>query len=47
MPVIDLMSGFVAELRRAGLPVSLTENLYAMEAIKVIPIEDREALLRE
>ena len=43
MPVIDLMSGFVAELRRAGLPVSLTENLDAMEAVKVIPIEDREA----
>ena len=43
MPVIDLMSGFVGELRRAGLPVSLTENLDAMEAVKVIPIEDREA----
>lgn len=43
MPVLDLMSGFIAELRNAGLPVSLTENLDAMEAVKVIPIEDREA----
>src|SRR3546814_371008 len=31
------------ELRQAGLPVSLTENLDAMEAVKHIPIEDREA----
>ena len=37
------MSGFIAELRNAGLPVSLTENLDAMEAVKVIPIEDRDA----
>ena len=43
MPVLDLMSGFIAELRNAGLPVSLTENLDAMEAVKVIPIEDRDA----
>jgi len=41
--MLDLMSGFVAELRNAGLPVSLTENLDAMEAIKQIPLEDREA----
>ena len=36
---------FVAmtELRNAGLPVSLTENLDAMEAVQHIPIEDREA----
>ena len=32
-----------AELRDAGLPVSLTENLDAMEAVQYIPIEDREA----
>ncbi|MEC7874021.1 MAG: VWA domain-containing protein [Actinomycetota bacterium] len=37
------MSGFVVELRNAGLPVSLTENLDAMEAVTHIPIEDREA----
>ena len=41
--MLDLLNGFVTELRNAGLPVSLTENLDAMEAVQVIPIEDREA----
>src|SRR5499426_4761362 len=41
--MLDLLNGFVAELRAAGLPVSLTENLDAMEAVQHIPIEDREA----
>ncbi|MFM2182518.1 MAG: hypothetical protein RJB61_812 [Actinomycetota bacterium] len=41
--MLDLLSGFVTELRNAGLPVSLTENLDAMEAVQHIPIEDREA----
>jgi uncharacterized protein with von Willebrand factor type A (vWA) domain len=41
--VLDLLSGFVQELRNAGLPVSLTENLDAMEAVRHIPIEDRDA----
>jgi uncharacterized protein with von Willebrand factor type A (vWA) domain len=41
--VLDLMAGFIQELRAAGLPVSLTENLDAMEAVTHIPIEDREA----
>ncbi|MEI6496300.1 MAG: VWA domain-containing protein [Actinomycetota bacterium] len=41
--MLDLLSGFVVELRNAGIPVSLTENLDAMEAIQHIPIEDREA----
>src|SRR5947209_6550945 len=31
------------ELRDAGLPVSLTENLDAMQAVRHIPISDREA----
>jgi uncharacterized protein len=39
----DLLSGFIAELRTAGLPVSLTENLDAMAAVQHIPLEDREA----
>ena len=39
----ELLSGFIVELRNAGLPVSLTENLDAMQAVKHIPIEDREA----
>ncbi len=41
--MLDLLNGFVGELRSAGLPVSLTENLDAMQAVRHIPIEDREA----
>ncbi|MCB1015925.1 MAG: VWA domain-containing protein [Acidimicrobiales bacterium] len=41
--MLELLAGFIQELREAGLPVSLTENLDAMEAIKHIPLEDREA----
>ena len=41
--ITELLSGFIQELRQAGLPVSLTENLDAMEAVKHIPLEDREA----
>jgi len=41
--MIDLLAGFIRELRSAGLPVSLTENLDAMEALRHIPLEDREA----
>jgi uncharacterized protein with von Willebrand factor type A (vWA) domain len=41
--MLDLLAGFVNELRNAGIPVSLTENLDAMEAVQHIPIEDREA----
>src|SRR5947207_7109706 len=41
--MLDLMAGFIQELRTAGLPVSLTENLDAMEAVQHIPLEDREA----
>ena len=43
MPLLDLLSGFIIELRDAGLPVSLTENLDAMEAVTHIPIDDRES----
>ena len=42
-PLLELLNGFVIELRHAGLPVSLTENLDAMEAVMHIPIEDRSA----
>ena len=42
--MLDLLSGFVTELRKAGLPVSLTEHLDAAEAIRHIPLEDREGL---
>jgi uncharacterized protein with von Willebrand factor type A (vWA) domain len=42
--VLDLLTGFIAELRAAGIPVSLTEHLDAAEAMRHIPLEDREAL---
>jgi uncharacterized protein len=41
--MLELLAGFTQELRAAGLPVSLTENIDAMEAVKHIPLEDREA----
>src|SRR6202011_6290831 len=41
--MLDVLAGFIQELRSAGLPVSLTENLDAMEAVQHIPLEDREA----
>jgi uncharacterized protein with von Willebrand factor type A (vWA) domain len=41
--LLESLSGFVKELRTAGIPVSLTENLDAMEALRHIPLEDRDA----
>lgn len=41
--LLDVLQGFVHELRIAGLPVSMTENLDAMEAVAHIPIDDRAA----
>ncbi|MCP3991777.1 MAG: VWA domain-containing protein [Actinomycetia bacterium] len=42
-PLFDLLEGFVQELRTAGLPVSLSENIDAAEAVRHIPLEDRVA----
>ncbi len=42
--MLDVLSGFVAELRAAGLPVSLTESLDAAEAVRHVPLEARDAL---
>jgi uncharacterized protein len=42
--VLDVLAGFVGELRAAGLPVSLTESIDAAEAVHHIPLEDRDAL---
>jgi len=42
--MLELLAGFVTELRQAGLPVSLTEHLDAAEAVGHVPLEDREAL---
>jgi uncharacterized protein with von Willebrand factor type A (vWA) domain len=41
--VIDHLTGFVGELRSAGLPVSLTEALDATAAVAHVRLEDREA----
>ena len=41
--MLDLLNGFVASCATPGCPVSLTENLDAMEAVQHIPIDDREA----
>ena len=42
-PLFELLEGFVVELRNAGLPVSLSENIDAAEAVQQINIEDRTA----
>ena len=36
-PILSLLAGFIQELREAGLPVSLTENLDAMAAVRAHP----------
>jgi uncharacterized protein with von Willebrand factor type A (vWA) domain len=43
--MLDLLTGFVGELRAAGIPVSLTEHLDAAEALRHVPMEDRQASL--
>lgn len=42
--LLDVLQGFVHELRAAGLPVSMTENLDAMRAVEHVPLSDRESL---
>jgi uncharacterized protein len=42
--LLDVMQGFVHELRAAGLPVSMTENLDAMRAVEHIELADREVM---
>jgi uncharacterized protein len=39
--MLDVVAGFVRELRSAGLPVSLTEDIDAMEALRHVPLQDR------
>ncbi|HLI52805.1 MAG TPA: VWA domain-containing protein [Acidimicrobiales bacterium] len=41
--LLESLGGFVKELRTAGIPVSLTENLDAVEALRHVPLEDRDA----
>ncbi|MEI7747438.1 MAG: hypothetical protein WCJ28_07845, partial [Actinomycetota bacterium] len=39
--MIEQLSGFIAELRSAGIPISLTEHLDAARAITEIPMDRR------
>ncbi len=41
--MLDLLTGFITELRAAGLPVSVTEDIDASQAVAHVPLEDREA----
>ena len=40
--MLDVLQGFIGELRAAGLPVSMTENLDAMRAVEHIDIAERD-----
>lgn len=42
--MLELLIGFVDELRAAGLPVSLTESIDAAEALAAMPLDDRAAV---
>ncbi|MHB1986702.1 MAG: VWA domain-containing protein [Acidimicrobiales bacterium] len=42
--MLDVLTGFVRELRDAGLPVSVTEASDAADAICHLPLEDRQAI---
>src|SRR5882757_1543704 len=39
--MLDVLQGFVHELRIAGLPVSMTENLDAMRAVEFVSLDER------
>lgn len=43
-PVSALITGFVGELRAAGVPVSMVETIDAMRALEVVDLSDREGL---
>lgn len=43
-PVTSLVTGFVGELRSAGVPVSMVETIDAMRALEVINISRRQEL---
>ncbi|HET7487623.1 MAG TPA: VWA domain-containing protein [Acidimicrobiales bacterium] len=40
--MLGVMAGFVTELRAAGLPLSLTEDLDALEALRHVPLVRRD-----
>ena len=41
--ILSTFTGFIEELRAAGVPVSTTEVLDATEAVRHLPLEDRQA----
>jgi len=41
--MLDVLQGFVHELRTAGIPTSMTENLDAMRALAYTGLDDRDA----
>ncbi len=42
--LLATLADFVGELRSAGIPVSLTENLDAIEALRHVPLGERDAV---
>lgn len=43
-PLLGLLLDFAGVLRRAGLPVSLTERIDALEAVRCVDLSDRDEL---
>ena len=41
--MLDVLTGFLRELCSAGLPVSLTESIDAVDAVRHVPLEDRRS----
>ncbi len=39
--MLEVLAGFIRELRAAGLPVSLTEDIDSTDALRHVPLEDR------
>ncbi len=42
--MLDVISGFVAELREVGIPVSVVESLDAADAVMEVSLDDRKVL---
>lgn len=42
--MLDIISAFIAELRKVGIPISMTEHVDAATAVGVIALEERETL---
>jgi uncharacterized protein len=45
-PVIDVLSGFVEELRAAGVEVGITEHVDAMRAVDAVSLDERAVVRR-